>query len=74
MPLLDNTRHLIDAHALALMKPTALLINTARGAVVDNAAPADALRRGEIGGAALDVLDGNRRRWITRCWRQTSPT
>ena len=57
VPLLDNTHHLIDARALELMKPTALLINTARGAVVDNAALADALRRGVIGGAALDVLD-----------------
>ena len=57
VPLLDNTHHLIDAHALALMKPTALLINTARGAVVDNLALADALRRGVIGGAAMDVLD-----------------
>ena len=57
VPLLDNTYHLIDARALELMKPTALLINTARGAVVDNAALADALRRGMIGGAALDVLD-----------------
>jgi glycerate dehydrogenase len=57
VPLLDNTYHLIDARALQLMKPTALLINTARGAVVDNAALADALRQGVIGGAALDVLD-----------------
>lgn len=57
LPLLDNTRHLIDEGALRLMKPTALLVNTARGAIVDNAALADALRRGEIGGAALDVLD-----------------
>lgn len=57
LPLLDNTRHLIDERALGLMKPTALLVNTARGAIVDNAALADALRRGEIGGAALDVLD-----------------
>lgn len=57
VPLLDNTHHLIDAEALALMKPTALLINTARGAVVDNLALADALRRRVIGGAALDVLD-----------------
>jgi glycerate dehydrogenase len=57
VPLLDNTRHLIDARALELMKPTALLINTARGAVVDNQALADALRRGVIGGAAIDVLD-----------------
>ena len=57
VPLLENTRHLIDARALGLMKPTALLINTARGAVVDNRALADALRRGEIGGAGIDVLD-----------------
>lgn len=57
VPLLDNTHHLIDAGALALMKPTALLINTARGAVIDNLALADALRRRAIGGAALDVLD-----------------
>ena len=57
LPLLDNTRHLIDDQALQLMKPTALLINTARGAVVDNVALADALRHGEIGGAAMDVLD-----------------
>ncbi len=57
VPLLENTKHLIDAHALELMKSTALLINTARGAVVDNAALADALRNGVIGGAAVDVLD-----------------
>lgn len=57
LPLLDATRHLIDAQALRLMRNDALLINTARGAIVDNAALADALRRGEIGGAALDVLD-----------------
>ena len=57
VPLLDNTRHLIDAAALAQMKPTAFLVNTARGAVVDNAALADALRRGVIGGAGIDVLD-----------------
>jgi glycerate dehydrogenase len=57
VPLLDNTRHLIDASALAKMKPTALLINTARGEVVDNRALADALRNGVIGGAAVDVLD-----------------
>ena len=57
VPLLDHTHHLIDEQALRLMKTDALLINTSRGAVVDNAALADALRRGEIGGAALDVLD-----------------
>ena len=57
VPLLEHTHHLIDDQALRLMKPDALLINTSRGAVVDNAALAEALRRGEIGGAALDVLD-----------------
>ncbi|WP_018953156.1 2-hydroxyacid dehydrogenase [Thioalkalivibrio sulfidiphilus] len=56
-PLTNQTRHLIDARALAAMKPDALLINAARGAVVDNAALADALRRGVIGGAGIDVLD-----------------
>jgi glycerate dehydrogenase len=57
VPLLETTRHLIDADALARMKPTALLINTARGAVVDNTALADALRDGVVGGAGIDVLD-----------------
>lgn len=57
LPLLDTTHHLIDASALAQMKPQALLINTARGAIVDNAALADALRNGVIGGAGIDVLD-----------------
>jgi glycerate dehydrogenase len=57
VPLLDNTHHLIDATALAAMKTDALLINTARGAVVDNVALAEALRDGVIGGAAIDVLD-----------------
>ena len=57
LPLLDNTHHLIDARVFELMKPSALLINTARGAIVDNAALAEALRAGEIGGAAVDVLD-----------------
>lgn len=55
-PLADNTRNLIDARALALMKPDALLINTARGGIVDEAALADALRHGRIGGAGIDVL------------------
>jgi glyoxylate reductase len=56
-PLSEATRHLIDATALARMKPTAILINTARGPIVDQGALVDALRRRTIAGAALDVTD-----------------
>jgi glycerate dehydrogenase len=55
-PLNDETRHLIGASELAAMKPTALLINTARGLLVDEAALAEALREGRIAGAGVDVL------------------
>lgn len=55
--LTEEAHHLIDARRLALMKPTAILVNTSRGPVVDQRALADALRGGIIGGAALDVTD-----------------
>jgi glyoxylate reductase len=57
LPLSNETRHLIDATALARMKPTAVLVNTSRGPIVDEAALVDALREGQIAGAALDVFE-----------------
>ena len=55
--LTDETRHLVNAETLAWMQPTAVLVNTARGGVVDQAALADALDAGTISAAALDVTD-----------------
>ena len=55
-PLTDDTRDLIDAQAFAKMKKSAFLINCARGGIVNEAALADALKQGEIAGAATDVL------------------
>jgi (S)-sulfolactate dehydrogenase len=57
VPLTTATRGLIDAEKLSLMKPDAILINTSRGGIVDEAALATALKSGKLGGAAIDVFD-----------------
>ena len=57
VPLNDRTHHLIDTAALRRMKPSAYLVNTTRGPVVDEAALVDALRSGTIAGAGLDVFE-----------------
>jgi glyoxylate reductase len=57
VPLTESTRHLIGAAELAVMKPTATLVNTARGPVVDENALADALEGGQLYAAGLDVFD-----------------
>ena len=57
VPLLDSTRHLFNEERLKMMKPTAYLINTSRGAVIDEKALAEALAGGVIKGAAIDVFE-----------------
>lgn len=56
VPLDDSTRNLIDAERLALLKPTAFVVNTARGAIIDQDALADALESGRLAGAGIDVF------------------
>jgi D-3-phosphoglycerate dehydrogenase len=57
LPLLPSTRNIIDAAVIGRMKDHAILVNTARGGLIDESALVDALRNGKLSGAALDVLD-----------------
>ena len=57
VPLTRETRHLLDGDALALLPPHAVVVDTARGGVLDETALCDALRAGRLGGAALDVFE-----------------
>ncbi|HET7753032.1 MAG TPA: phosphoglycerate dehydrogenase [Anaeromyxobacteraceae bacterium] len=57
VPLTEQTRHLVNAETLAKMKPGVLLVNCARGGIIDERALADALASGHVGGAALDVFE-----------------
>lgn len=57
VPLMPTTRHLIGREQLALMKPTAIIVNTSRGPVIEEQALVDALKAGKIGGAGLDVFE-----------------
>ena len=57
VPLIPSTRHLIGAKEFELMKESAIIVNTARGPVINQAALVEALKKGKIGGAALDVFE-----------------
>ncbi len=60
VPLMADNQHLIDKAQLAVMKPGAILVNTARGELVDTDALIDVLQSGKLGGAALDVIEGEK--------------
>ncbi|VXC56685.1 D-specific alpha-keto acid dehydrogenase [Aeromicrobium sp. 9AM] len=70
-PLDADTHHLLDRRRIGLMKPYAVVINTGRGALVDTEALADALEDGRLGGAALDVIEGEEGMFYADC--RTTP-
>jgi D-specific alpha-keto acid dehydrogenase len=69
-PLTAETHHLLDRHQLARMKRGAVIVNTGRGALLDTEALVAALERGRLGGAALDVLEGEERIFYADCREQ----
>ena len=73
-PLTEETKNLIGAGELSQMKRDALLINTARGGLIDDQALLDALKSGRIGGAGIDVLRVEPPRDGIRCWMRICPT
>ncbi|GAB3453441.1 D-isomer specific 2-hydroxyacid dehydrogenase family protein [Actinophytocola sediminis] len=66
-PLAADTYHLLDQHRIALMRPGAFVVNTGRGALLDTEALVSALESGALGGAALDVLEGEEGIFYTDC-------
>ena len=72
LPLTDATAGLLDGEALATMKPDAVLVNTSRGPIIDEAALVDALRGGQLAAAGLDVFAVEPCRQTTRCWAWTT--
>jgi D-specific alpha-keto acid dehydrogenase len=66
-PLTADTRHLLDRHRIEQMKPGALIINTGRGSLLDTEALIPALESGRLGGAALDVLEGEEGLFYADC-------
>lgn len=70
---MDSTYHLINRENLEKMKPTALLVNTSRGGLVDAAALVDCLKAGKIRGAALDVYENEKKYFFNDFSQQVKP-
>jgi D-specific alpha-keto acid dehydrogenase len=66
-PLTEETRHLLDRRLIGLMKPGAFVVNTGRGSLIDTDALVSALESGRLGGAALDVLEGEEGVFYSDC-------